>query len=77
MTLQIGRVLVISSFQTLNTPNHLIKKSIQSPVKNLRWSSLWKQLTHYRLVVPSYRNQSIDLHNKLIGWFLYESKTGS
>ena len=48
MTLQIGRVLVISSFQTLSAPNHLIKKSIQSPAKNLRWSSLWKQLSHFK-----------------------------
>ena len=23
-------------------------------------------------VLPSYRNQSIDLHNKSIDWFLYE-----
>ena len=46
MALQIERVLVISSFQTLNAPNHLIKKSIQSPAKNLRWSSSWKQLNH-------------------------------
>ena len=26
---------------------------------------------------PSYRNQSIDLHNKSIGWFLYEGNTGT
>ena len=46
MALQIERVLVISSFQTLNAPNHLIKRSIQSPLKNLIWSSLWEQLSH-------------------------------
>ena len=28
-------------------------------------------------VLPSYRNQSIDLHNKLIDWFLYEGNTGN
>ena len=27
-------------------------------------------------VLPSYRNQSIDLHNKPIDWFLYEDNTG-
>ena len=26
-------------------------------------------------VFSSYRNQSIDLHNKSIGWFLYEGNT--
>ena len=25
-------------------------------------------------VLPSYRNQSIDLQRKLINWFLYEGK---
>ena len=27
-------------------------------------------------VLPLYRNQSIDLHSKSIGWFLYECNTG-
>ena len=27
------------------------------------------------LVLPSYRNQSIDLHSKSIDWFLYEDNT--
>ena len=27
-------------------------------------------------VLPSYRNQSIDLHSKSIDWFLYEGNTG-
>ena len=27
-------------------------------------------------VLPSYRNQSIDLHRKSIDWFLYEGGTG-
>ena len=26
-------------------------------------------------MLPSYRNQSIDLHSKLIDWFLYEGNT--
>ena len=26
-------------------------------------------------VLPSYRNQSIDLHNKSIDWFLYADNT--
>ena len=26
-------------------------------------------------VLPSYRNQSIDLHSKSIDWFLYEENT--
>ena len=29
-------------------------------------------LTHYTPKVPSYRNQSIDLQNKSIDWFLYD-----
>ena len=28
-------------------------------------------------VLPSYRNQSLDLHNKSIDWFLYEGNTGT
>ena len=28
-------------------------------------------------MLPSYRNQSIDLHSKLIDWFLYEGNTGT
>ena len=27
-------------------------------------------------VLPSYRNQLIDLHSKLIDWFLYEDNAG-
>ena len=27
-------------------------------------------------LLPSYRNQSIDLHSKSIDWFLYEGNTG-
>ena len=27
-------------------------------------------------VLPSYRNQSIDLHSKSIDWFLYVDNTG-
>ena len=27
-------------------------------------------------MLPSYRNQSIDLHRKSIDWFLYEDNTG-
>ena len=34
-------------------------------------------LTHQVPVLPSYRNQSIDLHSKSIYWFLYEGNTGS
>ena len=33
-------------------------------------------LTHEIPVLPSYRNQSIDLHSKSIDWFLYEGNTG-
>ena len=28
-------------------------------------------------MLPTYRNQSIDLHNKSIDWFLYEVNTGN
>ena len=28
-------------------------------------------------MLPSYRNQSIDLHSKSIDWFLYEGNTGT
>ena len=34
-------------------------------------------LTHQVLVLPSYRNQSIDLQSKSIDWFLYEGNTGT
>ena len=27
-------------------------------------------------VLPSYRNQPIDMHNKSIEWILYEGNTG-
>ena len=33
---------------------------------------LWVSLTHMRSKSISYRNQSINLQCKLIGWFLYE-----
>ena len=33
-------------------------------------------LTHLMPVLPSYRNQSIDLQSKSIDWFLYEGNTG-
>ena len=35
------------------------------------------KLTHYMPVLPSYRNQSIDLMWKSIDWFLYEGNTGN
>ena len=28
-------------------------------------------------MLPSYKNQFIDLHNKSIDWFLYEGNTGT
>ena len=34
------------------------------------------KLTHLVPVLPSYRNLSIDLHNKSIDWFLCEGNTG-
>ena len=34
-------------------------------------------LTHEVPVLPSYRNQLIDLHSKSIDWFLYEGNTGT
>ena len=34
-------------------------------------------LTHYVPTLPSYRNQSIDLHNKSVEWFLYKGNTGT
>ena len=38
---------------------------------------LWRiSLTHQMPVLPSYRNQSIDLHRKSIDWFLYEGNSG-
>ena len=38
--------------------------------------NLPKSLTYQMPVLLSYRNQSIDLHSKSIGWFLYEGNTG-
>ena len=35
------------------------------------------KLTHQVPVLPSYRNQSIDVPSKLIDWFLYEGNTGT
>ena len=45
--------------------------------QNIRatWYNYSKNLafrTHFRSVVHSYRNQSIDLQRKSIDWFLYE-----
>ena len=37
---------------------------------------LLTRLSHKMPVLPSYRNQSIDLHSKSIEWFLYEGNTG-
>ena len=34
-------------------------------------------LTHQVPVLPSYRNQSTDLHSKSIDWFLYEGNSGT
>ena len=34
-------------------------------------------LTHSVPVLPSYRNESIDLLCKSIDWFLYEGNTGT
>ena len=36
---------------------------------------LGPNLTYQMPVLPSYRNQSIELHNKSIDWFLYKSNT--
>ena len=36
-----------------------------------------RYLTHKEPALPSYINQSIDLHSKLIGWFLSDSNTGT
>ena len=41
------------------------------------WALSKHQLTHYVSVLPSYRNQSIDLLCKSIDWFLYEGNTGT
>ena len=37
------------------------------------WQSPWVKLTHWTPVLPSYKNQSLDLLN----WFLYEGNTGT
>ena len=34
-------------------------------------------LTQLVPVLPSYRTQSINLHSKLIDWFLYEGNAGT
>ena len=34
-------------------------------------------LMHSVPVLPSYKNQSIDLHSKSVDWFLYEGNTGT
>ena len=36
-----------------------------------------KNLTHKVPVLPSTRNQSIDLQSKSSDWFLYEGNTGT
>ena len=47
------------------------------------FAQFWKKqyafnmLTHEVPVLPSYRNQSIDLYSKSIDWFLYEGNTGT
>ena len=41
-----------------------------------KYLNLYDQsLTHLMPVLPSYRNQSIDLQSKSIDWFLYEGGT--
>ena len=42
-------------------------------IKESRWPSI---LNHIRLMLPSYRNQSLHLRCKSIDWFLYECNTG-
>ena len=48
---------------------------IKADVKYILISGM--PLTHLVSESPSYRNQSIDLYSKSIGWLLYESKTGT
>ena len=53
-------------------------KEILNEILHFMWSDLikpsWQCLEkYYEGVLPSYRNQSIDLQSKSIEWFLYDS----
>ena len=57
-----------------NFLHHVPKQKLIQIITILLWLIL--SLTNQMLVLPFYRNQSIDLHSKSIDWFLYESNTG-
>ena len=73
-------------FKTLKLHN-LMKKIIKTPQNFVEFSlaiklilmvrkfQQFERLNYWVPVFSSYRNQSIDLHNKSVDWFLYESNT--
>ena len=64
-----------------SSSNYCNKKLMTLLRKTFLFSILWEirveSLTNYVPVLPSYRNQGIDLHRKSIDWFLYEGNTGT
>ena len=46
-------------------------------LRSYEFSSVIRPFNQLGASVPSYRNQSIDLHSKSIDWFLYEGNTGT
>ena len=57
-----------------NFLHHVPKQKLIQIITILLWLIL--SLTDQMLVLPFYRNQSIDLHSKSIDWFLYGNNTG-
>ena len=44
--------------------------------KNNIWKRWWLGLVYFSLVLPLYRNHTIDLHHISLEWFLYNGNTG-
>ena len=62
----------------VNAPSQMFDKVLNTPCGGLYWALQWDSsigLTHLKLG-PLHRNQSMDLHIKLIDWFLCERYIG-
>ena len=70
LLLQKRYFIITSSNSILNIDTFFVTNYTQKTLHHV-------YLTHYVPVLPSYRNQSIDLLCKSIDWFLYEGNTGT
>ena len=64
--LSLSGFFILRTFQSIN-----LQESFYGAVK------IKTTLTHSVSVLPSYRNQSIDLMCKSVDWFLYEGNAGT